>query len=365
MSEGWSIALTASLTVAGGVVVYFLGHLFVSLFVEPIHRLRTLVGEVADSLVFYANLYSNPGHGRKKEMDEARETLRRQASQLRARAYSIPWYSLWSLMGILRKRAGIEEASGELIGLSNSIHLSEPRLGRENSRRRERIEELLGIRRRQKPKQIQKINWHAISDGVLFFIFGLMLLAVQEPGEISTWELIPLLKLIPSPVCLSTGWRIVLIGISLAIIAIIVWRWGVYKRAHSLKGRLKKGYKKAKYFILATLLLLLFFILWLVPVIPVCVYTALGIIVVLISLVFTFAVFHDRLASKLEEILTSHFSYMYWVILLTVFSIGFVQNLSRISEESCGYWVAFVVGFVWFLFIPVVWFKFVSRRGKQ
>jgi len=152
MSELWRIVLTASITIVGGTVVYVLGHFLVTLFVEPIHRLRSLIGEIADSLVFYANVYSNPGSGQGEIMDEASEVLRRQAAQLRARAHSVPLYSLWSLMKLVRKRTDIEEASRELIGLSNSIHRSEPNLGIENHRMREKIEELLDIQSKGEKK---------------------------------------------------------------------------------------------------------------------------------------------------------------------------------------------------------------------
>ncbi len=152
MSELWRIVLTAIFTVVGGSIVYAGGHFLVALFVEPIHRLRSLIGEIADTLIFYADVYSNPGYGQKERMDEASEALRRQASQLRARAHSVPWYSFWSFMGLVRKKAKIEEASAELIGLSNSVHRSDPNLGVQNYRRRERIEELLGIRSGEKQK---------------------------------------------------------------------------------------------------------------------------------------------------------------------------------------------------------------------
>lgn len=98
MSELSSIVLTAALTIAGEVAVYVLGHLFVAIFVDPIHRLRSLIGEIADSLVFYANVYSNPGMAQKDMSDDASETLRRQAGQLKARAYCIPWYFVWARM---------------------------------------------------------------------------------------------------------------------------------------------------------------------------------------------------------------------------------------------------------------------------
>lgn len=145
MSDIERIVLTAIATIIGGVVVYFLGHLFVALFVEPIHRLRSLIGEIADSLIFYANVYCNPGVVAENESDEAREVLRRQASQLKARAYAVSWYSLWQCMKIVRKKTEIAKASAELIGLSNSIHGGEGVSGTENSKRRDMVEQLLGI----------------------------------------------------------------------------------------------------------------------------------------------------------------------------------------------------------------------------
>lgn len=180
MSEFWRIVLTASITIAGGVIVYTIGHLFVAVFVEPIHRLRSLIGEIADSLVFYANVYSNPGLGQKERMDEASETLRHQASQLRAREYSVPWYSLWSFMGLVREKAKIEEASAELIGLSNSVHRSEPNLGIQNYRRQEKIKELLGIKSSATQSESQSVNKYTLSWGIIFFLFGLIMWGVQN-----------------------------------------------------------------------------------------------------------------------------------------------------------------------------------------
>lgn len=179
MSEVWRIVLTASITIAGGVIVYFLGHLFVTLFVEPIHRLRTLVGEIADSLVFYAPVYGNPGSVRKEIADEAGETLRRQASQLRARAYSIPWYSFWAVLGLVREKTKIQEASTELIGLSNSCHGGVGVSAAQNFKIERRIEELLGIRSSEKRKQGQTINSVTLSHGIMLFFFGLILLGLQ------------------------------------------------------------------------------------------------------------------------------------------------------------------------------------------
>lgn len=146
MSEVWKIVLTAALTVVGGTIVYTVGHFLVALFVEPIHRLRSLIGEIADSLIFYADVYSNPGSASIARMDDTSKVLRRRASQLMARVHLISWYSFWAFTRLVRKKTEIEDAHKELIGLSNSIHRSEPRLGIENDERRRKIEKLLGIK---------------------------------------------------------------------------------------------------------------------------------------------------------------------------------------------------------------------------
>jgi len=143
MSELWRIALTAILTIAGGVVIYSLGHLLVVLFVEPIHRLRVLIGEIADSLVFYANVYGNPGMSPTETMNQVSETLRRQASQLSARAYCVPWYGFWGFIKVVPNKTEIQQALAELIGLSNSVHSGN---AAQNHKTRRSIEKLLGIR---------------------------------------------------------------------------------------------------------------------------------------------------------------------------------------------------------------------------
>lgn len=180
MSEVWRIVLTASITIVGGVIVYVLGRLFVALFVEPIHRLRSLVGEIADSLVFYAPVYGNPGVIKKEVADEAGETLRRQASQLRARVYSIPWYSLWVVMGLVRERTKILEASAELVGLSNSCHGGPGVSVAQNIKMERRVEQLLGIRGSEIQSESQPINKYALSQGILLFFFALILLGVKQ-----------------------------------------------------------------------------------------------------------------------------------------------------------------------------------------
>jgi len=110
---------------------------------RSIYEQFRLKGEIANSLIFYANLYSNPGIGEREQMDEASKVLRQQASQLRVTTHSIRLYRLWQFLGIVPKRADVIEASRNLIGLSNSIHQGDPMV---NYNKRKKIEKWLRIK---------------------------------------------------------------------------------------------------------------------------------------------------------------------------------------------------------------------------
>ena len=182
MSDIERIAWTSIATILGGVIIYAMGHLFVALFVEPIHRLRGLIAEIADSLIFYAPVYSNPSEVvDSTKSNEASQVLRRQASQLRARTYLIPWYSLWAFLGLVRWKKDIENASKELIGISNTVYSGpSANYGLENDSKRKRIEELLGISS-SKPQGSEpqehsaSINRYCLHQGILCFSFALLL----------------------------------------------------------------------------------------------------------------------------------------------------------------------------------------------
>lgn len=135
-----------TLTILGGVSVFVLGQVFLKFLIEPLHDLRKFRGEIANTLIFYANVYCNPGIGPREEMDEAQKVLRQQASQLLAKAHALPWYGLWAFLRAVPSRKNILEASGCLIGLSNSVHdRSDARGEDSNSKRRREIEQLLKL----------------------------------------------------------------------------------------------------------------------------------------------------------------------------------------------------------------------------
>jgi hypothetical protein len=142
MTEMEKIFLTSGLTICGSVLVLVIGQIIIRFFIDPLIELRRMIGEVADTIIFYANIYANPGVASKEDCDEASEFLRQKASLLRARAKAVPLYSLFSFLRIVPGLKDISVASGNLIGLSNSVHKGDPM---ENRDRQIKIRNALGL----------------------------------------------------------------------------------------------------------------------------------------------------------------------------------------------------------------------------
>jgi len=152
MSEFYKILLTSAFTILGGVVVFVIGQIIVKFIIEPLQEQLKLLGEIANSLVFFANVGGNvePYYyeglkkadeldepvrkvvtGRYEEIlknhwkksDDASEILRQQASELMGVTNSIPFYDFWAwLIKRIPKRKDVLKASSELIGMANSTH---------------------------------------------------------------------------------------------------------------------------------------------------------------------------------------------------------------------------------------------------
>lgn len=118
MSEILIICLTSFLTIIGGVIVYTLTQIVIG----PINEQKRTIGEIADALIFYANIYSAPADlTHKDKQDEALERLRQLAALLQSKTHLIPRYKLFETLRIVHNSYAIEDASATLIGLSNSI----------------------------------------------------------------------------------------------------------------------------------------------------------------------------------------------------------------------------------------------------
>jgi hypothetical protein len=135
MSELMKIVLTSAVTVFGGIAVFVIGQVATKFFVEPIHEQSKAISEIIDSLVFFADLYSNPDNRNPpaalEERGEASKNLRRHASQLSSKTNAIVWYKLWEFLRVIPKRSGVNGACRGLIGLSHNLFSGTPDDARE------------------------------------------------------------------------------------------------------------------------------------------------------------------------------------------------------------------------------------------
>lgn len=128
-----TVLITAFLTAFFGILVFVLGQLLQKLFIEPIQEQRKTIGEIAHSIVFYANI-RDIGQRRKDnltllELEDpitVSKNLRKLAAQLRSSLYSIPLYQCFSYVRLIPKQEAVLKSSQSLIGWSNSIYDSNP-----------------------------------------------------------------------------------------------------------------------------------------------------------------------------------------------------------------------------------------------
>lgn len=108
-------------TVFSGVLVFSIGQIFLKLVLEPVQELHKIRGEIADTLIFYANVSIRYTGIPQDQLDKASTTYRERASQLLARAHLVRGYDRWAVILKIPKRQAIVTASKALIGLSNNV----------------------------------------------------------------------------------------------------------------------------------------------------------------------------------------------------------------------------------------------------
>lgn len=104
-----------------GVAVFVLGQLLIRFVIQPLQDFKKVIAKVSHVLIYYADVYSNPGGSRRMMIAETRKALRDSASLLRSRTVVIPFYTVFSWLRWVPTRHDINQASGSLIGLSNSL----------------------------------------------------------------------------------------------------------------------------------------------------------------------------------------------------------------------------------------------------
>jgi hypothetical protein len=126
MNDLYRIVLTSCFTIMGGLVVLVGGQIMERWFIEPVHAVRMAVGRIRHSVLYYANIYMNPGTARPDLLDAASSALRTHAAELGAAADAVPWYGLFSFLRAVPRRKAVDDAVKALIGLSNTVYSGSP-----------------------------------------------------------------------------------------------------------------------------------------------------------------------------------------------------------------------------------------------
>jgi len=138
------------LTVISGVLVFVLGQIINTFYLQPLNRQRETIGKISDAIIYYANLYTSPinkadsNFDRKEERSKAHEIFRNLAAELVSRTQQIPSYQALSSLRIVINKKVIVEARKNLIGLSNGMWPGHDDL-EHNNRRREQLESQLNL----------------------------------------------------------------------------------------------------------------------------------------------------------------------------------------------------------------------------
>ena len=106
------------LTIISGVIVFILSQYFLEFVLKPLQEYKELKSKIAYNLVYYANIFHNPADLKKELCDEASRELRKNAAELKAFSIKKPWY-------IGPKSKSMQLTASYLIGLSNSVNLTE------------------------------------------------------------------------------------------------------------------------------------------------------------------------------------------------------------------------------------------------
>lgn len=109
---------TAFYTILTGYLIFVLGQITINFLLNPIKHQKEIIGEIQDSVIYYANVFSPMMN--KSTKDEASERFRKLATQLVAATRVIPFYSQLRYIFGLPSVKNIGSAHHSLVGLSNS-----------------------------------------------------------------------------------------------------------------------------------------------------------------------------------------------------------------------------------------------------
>ena len=140
------VILTTVLTVISGVFIFVIGQLLVKVFVEPIHKLRALKGDIVGFLTYYSDVYlSLPDLNKEEDVRKVSTEARKLGSDLMARALVVPCYRFCSVLRAGPRFRDIAIAHRELIGLSNTVLAKSDSVPERATKRLEKIKSALHL----------------------------------------------------------------------------------------------------------------------------------------------------------------------------------------------------------------------------
>lgn len=143
MSDTSKILWTALATLIGGIIIYVVGRAVEKFILEPLQDYRKTLANISDTLIFYANVYSNTTVASKEDKEAASKALRKLASDLSAKTHQIVLFRFFCKIGWIPSYNNSMDAVGTLVGFSNSLWHSS---FEEINNRRKKIELLLKIK---------------------------------------------------------------------------------------------------------------------------------------------------------------------------------------------------------------------------
>ena len=102
----------------GLVLATVIGSAITRLLVSPLVELRNMKATIDTDISTYRHIITNPGSNHSQsEREDARYALREDASELVAKAESLPFYWLWSTLRLVPSKGAIESSNDNLIFL--------------------------------------------------------------------------------------------------------------------------------------------------------------------------------------------------------------------------------------------------------
>lgn len=133
------------LTILAGAGTFVLGQILLKLYIEPVQAMKSVIAEIADKLILYANVYANPKGLDDEKQAEASKEFRILSSKLHSSMHLVPAYKTISRLFGLPNQDSINKASKNLIRLHNGHdHILENQ-GILNCYSAQRVRDALGI----------------------------------------------------------------------------------------------------------------------------------------------------------------------------------------------------------------------------